>query len=53
MTREITQFSFMEKSIEELVAETNIALKNMKEEMTLEEELEDDAEFGYFQEDGE
>lgn len=36
------------KSVEELVKEANELLKNVKE-MTEEEELEDDAEGGYFQ----
>lgn len=39
------------KSIEELVAEANKALEKAKNmpELTEEEEIEDDAEYGYFQ----
>lgn len=41
-----------EKSVEELVREANELLKNSIGEMTEEEEIEDDAEGGYFQQDG-
>lgn len=39
-----------EKTIEELVEEANFLLQNCNE-MTYEEELEDDAEGGYFEDD--
>lgn len=39
------------KTVEELVAEANELLKNSTGEMTGEEEMEDDAEGGYFEDD--
>ena len=42
------KYAFKEKSIEELVAEANKHLENVIK-MTEEEEIEDDAEYGYFQ----
>lgn len=39
-----------EKTLEELIEEANILLQN-NEEMTREEEMEDDAEGGYFEDD--
>lgn len=39
-----------EKTLEELIEEANILLQN-NEEMTCEEEMEDDAEGGYFEDD--
>ena len=46
------KFPFEEKSIEELVKEIDELLKNSTTEMTEEEIIEDDAEGGYFQQDG-
>ena len=43
------RYPIEEKSVEELVREANEALKNSTGEMTEEEEIEDDAEGGYFQ----
>ena len=44
------KYPFEEKNIEELLQEANEALKNSGE-MTESEEIEDDADGGYFQED--
>lgn len=46
------KFSFQEKTVEELVKEIDEQLKNSTLEMTEEEIIEDDAEYGYFQQDG-
>lgn len=43
---------FDEKTVEELVKEANELLKISTGEMTEEEQIEDDAEGGYFQQDG-
>jgi len=45
----MSKYPFEEKSIEELLKEANELLKNSTREMTEEEEIEDDAEYGYFQ----
>ena len=44
----MSKFPIEEKSIEELVEEANKSLENV-EEIAEEEEIEDDAEGGYFQ----
>lgn len=44
------KFPFTEKSVEELIEEANTALKSNKY-MSDEEQLEDDAQYGYFQDD--
>ncbi len=43
-------YPIVEKTVEELVAEANLLLQDCKE-MTYEEEMEDDAEGGYFEDD--
>ena len=44
------RYPFEKKSVEELIRKANENLKNLKE-MLEEEEIEDDADGGYFQED--
>lgn len=43
------KYPFEYKSVEELLKEANELLKNSVGEMTEAEEIEDDAEYGYFQ----
>ena len=43
------KYPIEEKSIQELVKEANELLRNSIGTMTEEEEIEDDAEYGYFQ----
>ena len=49
MEKQKSKYPFEEKSVEELVAEANELLRKCTREMTEEEEIEDDAEGGYFQ----